>query len=53
MFKSLSRTKMTTICSGFVELKTAVYSGRKVRFGFVAVSTAANEVGIDENIPVG
>lgn len=44
---------MTTICSGSAEQKTAAYGGRKTEFGFVAVFTAENDVGIDENFPVG
>ena len=51
--KTISRLKNTTICCGFVEAKTAAYGDRFSIFGFVAVSSAGNEVSIDENIPVG
>ena len=53
LFNSISRAKSTTTYSGFTESKTAAYGERKVSFGFVAVFAAENDVGIDENIPVG
>jgi len=53
LFNNISRAKSTTTYSGFTESKTAVYGERKVSFGFVAVFVAENDVGIDENIPVG
>lgn len=44
---------MATISSGFAERETAAYGACEMGFGFVAVFTAPNEVGIDENISVG
>ena len=34
-------------------METTAYGGKKVRFGFTAVFSTTNEVGIDENISVG
>jgi len=45
--------KNTTICCGFQSVETAAYGGRFLDFGFVAVFSIENEVGIDENSSVG
>ena len=47
--KTISGVKNTTICCGFVCVKTAAHGGRFSRFGFVAVFRTGNEVGSDES----
>ena len=51
--KGFSRVINTTICCGSACTETAVYGGWFSRFGFVAVFSDGNDVGIDENISVG
>ena len=47
------RVKNTTICCGFAKQETAAYGGCFSGFGFAAVFSVENEVGIDANISVG
>ena len=51
--KIFSRVRNTNICCGFKIAETSTYGGWFLKFGFVAVFSGENEVGIDKNISVG